>query len=577
MLASLLLTATFPAELTLTYERSNFLRTGRYDETVTFSRALARRSPNVRVVQYGVSPAGRPMIAIHISSARTFDPAARKKANRPLIFVQNGIHSGEIEGKDASLLLARDMVLSKKHPALYRDLDWLIVPVYSLDAHERFGPFNRINQNGPEEMGWRATDENYNLNRDWVKADGGETQAQLRLLNRFQPDLTFDNHTTNGADYQYVLTLGLPTSPIVDDALAQWNQRWYNLVSVQTERDGFPTAPYFSLADRLDPTKGISISEYGPRFSHGYMAMRNRPSLLVETHMLKAYRPRVESTYSVMVRTAELVQRERRTFLAMIQDLDARNRNLAGKPLVLESELTDQRDPFRLRGYEVQLVDSASIGGRIPRWDRTRPRTFESTLRQTFRPRTTVTLPAAYVVGPGQQEIRQRLDWHGIRYQVLRTAESGPAEETRFSGVTFATRPFEGRFAPRFTKTTRTVPITFPPYSLVVPVNGNNGRLLAHLLEADSPDSFLRWGMLNTIFESKEYAEDYALGPIADRLLRENPALRSAFEERLRDPEFAGSPAARRQWLYENSPYFDQALNRYPVWRVAAGAIPSVP
>ncbi len=191
-----------PQDWTLVYERSGFLRTGRYEEAVTFCRRLDLASPFAKMVRFGKSPEGREMVALFISKEGKFDPKSWRTSKKPLVFVQNGIHSGEIEGKDASLMLARALLVEGKESKILDGANLLIVPVFSVDAHERFGPYNRVNQNGPVEMGWRATAQNLNLNRDYMKADAPEMRNLLGLLHRFKPDFFFDNHTTDGADWQ---------------------------------------------------------------------------------------------------------------------------------------------------------------------------------------------------------------------------------------------------------------------------------------------------------------------------------------------------------------------------------------
>ena len=229
---------------TLHYERSNFLETGRYEEAVSYCRRLAKASPYARVIEYGTSPQGRKMVALLVSRDKAFDAAKMRASKKPLIFIQNGIHSGEIEGKDATLMLARDMLITGKEKALYEGANLVIVPIFNVDGHERFSPYNRINQNGPREMGWRGTAQNVNLNRDWMKADTTEMQAQVRLVQRFRPDFLFDNHTTDGSDHPYVLTLGIPMSGALSPALRTWQRNYYNNLKIRTDADGFLTSPY---------------------------------------------------------------------------------------------------------------------------------------------------------------------------------------------------------------------------------------------------------------------------------------------------------------------------------------------
>jgi hypothetical protein len=547
------------------YERSGFLETGRYAEAVDYVRRLDLASEYARVIDYGSSPEGRRMVALVVSKDRQFTPEALRASKKPLIFVQNGIHSGEIEGKDASLILAREMLITGKERHLLDGANWVIVPIFSVDAHERFSAYNRINQAGPREMGWRATAQNYNLNRDWIKADAPEMRNQVGLVNRFMPDFLFDNHTTNGADHQYVLTLSVPMGPELPKPIADWQREMYTQVKRRTETDGFLTAPYFSMADRLDPTKGISITSYGPRFSHGYWSALNRPSVLVETHVLKPYKQRVDATYSLMKRTVEKCIADAPQLKAMIAAAD-RSAEQGQPHAVLTSRTGPERTPFTFRGWQAAAYTSEVTGGRIAGWDRSKPIVVDTFIRETFHPDFVVSdPPEAYAVPPAWTEVIDRLRVHGIQMRRLREPLTDNFASASFSEVKFSVAPFEGRFQPSFQMRRISERRTLPVGTVIVPIRQARGKLAMHLLEPSAPDSLLNWGLFNTIFESKEYAEDYAMEPVAKKMLADSPTLRKEYEERLKDDSFANNPRARLQFFYERSPYFDQRLNKYPV------------
>lgn len=551
----------------LHYERSGHLETGRYAEAVEFCRRLDRASDQARLIEFGKSPQGRPMVALHLSKGA---------GKRPVVLVINGIHSGEIEGKDASLILAREILVTKKEAALLDGADLLIVPVFSVDAHERFGPYHRINQNGPKEMGWRATAQNLNLNRDFTKADAPEMRAMIRLVNRWRPDFAFDNHTTDGADYRYVLTYGVPTGPTTDPEVAAWSKRMIADVMPRVEADGFLTAPYFNMADRSDPAKGISVSDYSPRYSTGYFAALNRPSMLVETHMLKPYRPRVESTYSVMKHVIEFIGRTSKDLRAAVDGAD--RRAAAAKPgdeVVLESRPKAQGTPFVFKGFEYRPTRSEVSGAEVAGWSRT-PIDVATTYRGEFEATTTVKAPAGYLVPQEWGDVVERLRLHGVEMRPLPRADRFKAEAFRADEVRFPPRPFEGRFQPTVRGAWTAETCTAAKGDLFVPVSQARSRLVLHLLEPSGPDSFLAWGFFNAMFEQKEYAEDYAMEPYARRMLDQSPELRKEFIERLKDEAFAKSPSERLDFFYRRSPFWDLMLNRYPVLRLgpeAAGAL----
>ncbi|MGV3617056.1 MAG: M14 family metallopeptidase [Fimbriimonas sp.] len=553
----------------LHYERSQFLETGRYEEAVAYCRRLAKASPYAKVVEYGTSPQGRKMIALLVSRDREFDPTKMRASKKPLVFIQNGIHSGEIEGKDATLMLAREMLVTGKDKALLEGANFVIVPIYSVDAHERFSPYNRINQNGPREMGWRATAQNYNLNRDWIKADAPETRAQVRLVQRYRPDFLFDNHTTDGSDHPYVLTLGVPSSASLPDTTSAWQRRYFEAVRNRTDRDGFFTSPYFSFIDTADPAKGITVDDYTPRYSNGYWGLMNRPSVLVETHVLKPYRQRVEGTLSLMRHTIAYCIGDAKNLKAMNAAADASE--AVGQPKgVLSVRRTNDNHPFTLKTHPY-IPYRSEVGGTIPKWDRSKIVEVPTKVFDTYAPAVSVTPPAAYAIPPEWTDVIDRIELHGLRTKRLKAPLSGSFATFKFEEITFGTSPFEGRFQPRFRAVPSTEDRTLPPGTVIVSTRQVGSNLLVHLLEPEAPDSLMRWGFFNNVFEQKEYYETYAMEPVAVEMLRTNPQLKAEYDEKLRtDARFAAEGGLRLRWLFERSPYYDPKLNRYPVVRLTA-------
>jgi hypothetical protein len=551
------------------YERSGTLDTGSYSEAVEYCRRLAAASPFAKVIPFGTSPQGRPMIALVLSSERAFTPVAARRSRKPLVIINNGIHSGEIEGKDADLLLARDILITKTRASLLDNVNILIIPIFSVDAHERFSPYNRINQNGPRAMGWRATATNLNLNRDFMKADAGEMEAMLRLLHTWKPDFFFDNHTTDGADWQYTMQLAVPQAQTLAAPLVAWSQQMLATTLPQVESDGFLTAPYFDDVDYNNLSLGMSVSDFSPRYSTGYLAAMNRPSMLVETHMLKPYKQRVEATYSINRRVIETVGATAPALKAANRAADlAETRIKPGDEVVLEAQTTATTRPFTFRGLAYRPYRSDISGALTPAWTREAVDTATA-LRDQFAPSVTVAAPAAYAIPPQWKEIIARLELHGLQFSRLQQPMTGKYETYRFDEVTFPREPFESRFQPRYKAVKITEERILPIGTVVVPVAQVGAKLLLQLLEPDAPDSLVHWGLFNAIFEQKEYFENYAMDPIAQNMISADPKLKAEFEERLKDPKFAANPRARLEFFYERSPYFDRSLNKYPIVRLS--------
>ena len=299
--------------LTLTVEKTNYVSTGRYEEALAFCEALAELSPMAQVVNIGRSPQGRRMVALVVSENPGAVMVGENRGEKPLVFVQNGIHPGEIEGKDATLMLVRQLLglgKAKDYPDYSADIlekvDLVIIPVFSVDGHERMSPYNRINQNGPDEMGWRVTAQNLNLNRDYAKADAPEMRNLLELINGLKPDFLIDNHTTDGGDWQYVVMHDVPKYPNMHPSSSwEWSDAYEKAVMPMVDDAGYLTAPYFGGISQTATEPVIRTGFFGPRYSTGYMGLRNVPSLLVETHVLKEYKPRLLATAELNYRTWE--------------------------------------------------------------------------------------------------------------------------------------------------------------------------------------------------------------------------------------------------------------------------------
>jgi murein tripeptide amidase MpaA len=564
-----------PDEWLTLAERTGFRKTPRYEETMAYCRRLAEASPWVEYRSIGVSPEGRDMPVLIVSSNGAFDAQRAHGDGKVVVFIQNCIHAGEVEGKDASLMLVRDMVITKTRAPLLDCVNLIVLPIFSVDGHERFGPYNRINQNGPEEMGWRTTSRNLNLNRDYLKADAVEMRHWLKLWNEWRPDVHFDNHTTDGGDWQYDLTFASDIHATADPRLAGWlKEVLYPAIIPALEADGHVPSTYFGLKDWMDPAKGLQSGGMSPRFSTGYVSLRNRPSILVETHMLKDYRTRVIATYNIMLHTLELLNRSTEPMLSAIREAD-RAAAALGDPandertVVLSVKSSEETVPVTFRGFASRNELSEVSGSVRVVYDSTMPIDIETTFQGATEPEKSVAAPLAYIVPPQWTEAIEVAGLHGLKVQRLMQSTTMEVESYRFNDVKFAERPFEGRFAVNY----RAEPVTesrrFIAGSAVIPLNQPDSRVAMHLFEPEAPDSLVSWGFFSAIFEQKEYGEHYVLEELARKMLASDAELKAEFERRLReDREFAGNRWARLQFFYKRSPYWDGRKDVYPVGRI---------
>jgi len=559
-------------------EAAKFRTTPSYADTLAYLKRLEQAAPGVIHLQtFGTTPEGRPMTVAIASGDGTFDPAAARKAGKPVVLVQAGIHPGEIEGKDAGLILLRDIAITHKYPHLLDHLVLVYIPVFSVDGHENSTPYNRINQNGPASMGFRGQSQYLNLNRDYIKADTPEMLAWLKLWQTWLPDFLIDVHTTDGADYQYDLTWYTEDPHKLDPAISAWqHDAIVNHAMPAYEKRGHLASIYLEFKDDRDPRKGIENFGSGPRFSTGYAALQNRPALLIETHMLKTYENRVQATVDLVELMLEQINRHPAALLAATAKADA---DVVARTHDVQAivPLTFKPDPtptlFELKGYAFTLTHSDISNSDWIQYDPSKPKTYAIENWNGLLPDLSITPPAAYAIPAQWTAIIDKLDAHGIRYQRLDHAATIHAEGYQLADPTWASQSFESHLMLRhFTLHTDSADVTLPAGSIIVPMDQREANVAINLLEPQAPDSLLHWGFLNAIFETKEYGEPRVLEKLARDMLAKDPALKAKFEKKLHDdPAFAADTEARLEFFFERSPWYAvQHVGDYPVLRLDA-------
>jgi hypothetical protein len=553
-------------------ELTAFRSTPSYDETLAFIRRLEKTSSRLKLDFFGKSAEGRPMPVVVVSKEKAFSPAVPGSARNPVVLVVNGIHSGEIDGKDACLMLLRDLALGNR-PELLDALTLLVVPIYNVDGHERVSRFNRPNQDGPVEgMGFRTTTAGLDLNRDFLKADAPETRALLSLANAWEPDLFVDDHVTDGSDFQATLTTSWGIDVATPAPILAWMQKVVPAALAAVEAGGIKTAPYVEWADPKDPSKGIDLGTASPRYSTGYFPLRHVPSILVETHSIKPYHQRVRANELFLEALLGETSRNARGLLeARAQSRAAERTAAPGSTVVLDSE-TDFTRPevVDFPGFEWRREVSPVSGQEVVRYDPSKPVTTKVPVFSRARPTVTVARPAAYVVPAGWPAIEERLRAHGIPFRRLDKALVAEVETFRAKSPKFAAAPYQGRTRVQAAVASRKETRTLPAGSLYVPLDNEMARITIHLLEPSAPDSLFQWGEFSAIFEQKEYIDSRVLDPIAVDMLARDPKLKADWEERLKDPAFASSRERRVRFFYERTPYWDETMGLVPVYRLAA-------
>lgn len=556
------------------FEASGGTRTPRYAETIAYCKRLAIASPWVHYTSFGTSPQGRDLPLVILSRDRAFDPASAARTGKAIILVQSCIHAGEPDGKDASLMLMRDIAVTKTRSRLLDHAILLFVPIFNVDGHERFGPYNRINQNGPEEAGWRVNAQNLNLNRDFMKADTPEMRAMLRLFSAWLPDLFVDCHVTDGMDFQYDVTYGVEYAANVERVLAGWlTQTLIPGMLPHVEASGHKIFYYVSAREDNDLSKGLVGDAASPRFSTGYAAVQNRPSLFIETHMLKPYKMRVEATYAVLEGIIQTVngsyaELKRVAKAADEQTIEAGKSYNPAKALPLKLKVGDNYVMKDFLGIRSKTEPSAISGGMKTVYTgepikTTIPYYEEMVVTDS------VSIPLAYLIPDEWTSVTDVIHAHGIRMDTLARDVSVEVESYRFTDASWRSRPYEGRHPASYKVETLRERRTYHAGSLVVPMDQRAAKVAMHLLEPAGPDALVSWGFFDAIFEQKEYAEEYVMERVGAEMLERSPSLRKEFNDKIRsDSAFAASPNARLSWLYRRSAWGDPLLNMYPVGRV---------
>ena len=569
-------------------EQSGYRTTPDYAATMAYlQRIAAARPQQVRIEPFGKTGEGRDLDIVIVSKDGVFDPAALHAARRPILLVQNSIHAGEMDGKDSCLALLRDMVITGKQAALLDRAVFLFIPMYNADGHERRSRYNRINQNGPEEMGWRGNGTNINLNRDYLKADAPETRAFMAMYHHWLPDFFVDDHVTDGADFQYDVTYTIDDGPNVYPEMARWlDASVIPDLQQQVDAAGHLASPtYIFLVDDSKPAKGLAFNNDPPRFSTGYNILENRPGMLVEMHMLKDYRTRVTGNYELLRALLRVMNREADTLLALNAAADHAAEQLGAHPLgnvayPLATDWAGQTTPFLFRGYKYTRELSAVSGAM---WVQYSHELWNATLPLQAGARATVSAvpPAAYIIPAPWTHVIDVLAAHQVEIHRTTAAWTGSVETYRCSGGNWQQPPFEGHhpmFAgegnkgrpgepPQCTSVTETV--TYPSNSAVVELNQRLSHVAMAWLEPLAPDSAMAWNAFDPIFEQREYGEPYVVEKLARDMMAKDPKLKAEFERRVEsDPRFAANPAARLAFFYDHSSWLDPQLGLYPVGRL---------
>lgn len=545
------------------------------DSTATWEQAIARyeeldrRHAGAELFTIGEDDDGSPIHLFVIADGSYPDPDSLRAAGKNILWITNGIHPGEPDGIDASLLLAQALLESDQLMGLAARTAVCIVPVYNVSgARTRRYP-SRPDQNGPLAHGIRANARNLDLNREFVKMDASNTRAMVAALDRWDPDVYFETHVSDGADHRYVMELLSTQDDKLDPDLAAFvNGTLVPELYSWMERKGVPMCPYFETLNDV-PDSGLVEFNDGPRYSTGYNALFDRIGILAESHMLKPYADRVNATFQLMLASLAAMDRHA-TELARVRR-EAKARTAAAVSFGTNWRLDRSRvDRLAFKGYAFSYVPSAVSGLPRLRYDRTRPRDLVVPWYGTYRPSLTIAKPKGYIVPRAWKEVIDRLQANGVQGITLGNDTALQAEVYRISDMRTSPSAYEGHYLHHEVQVTAGLEqVQVRAGDVFVPMGTENDRFVIEVLEPACSDSYFAWGFFDEVMQQKEGFNAYVFEDIAAALLENDAALRSALDrERARDPEFAADAWAQLHFIFQRSPWAEHAYRRYPVVRV---------
>jgi len=548
------------------FELSGKKETTTYTAAITYYQNLVKGCPEAKLLSYGSTDFGKPLHLLVLSKDKVFDPIAIRKSNKRILLINNGIHPGEPEGIDASMMLARDLIKENKIP---KDVVIAIIPLYNIDGSFNRTGTSRANQNGPVAYGFRGNGKNLDLNRDFIKTDSKNSAAFQLIFNTWQPEIFVDTHTSNGADYQYVMTL-IPTQKdklngILSNYLTQTLvPGLYNRMAQQ----GYPMVPYVNSIGET-PESGITGFIESPRYSTGYTTLHNTIGFMPETHMLKSYDLRVDATYKLLLAYVDIVARDARIIGENKQKADAFVAAQQEFPLDWKLNKSEVNE-LQFKGFEAgQKPSEVSSADRLY-YDRSKPYTKTIKEWNKFEPAITVQKPLAYIIPKAWDRVINLLKLNGVKLKEIKADQKIEVESYYIGEFKTSTRPYEGHYLHSAVKLSPVKQnLQYYAGDFVVYVNQPGNRYIVETLEPQAIDSYFNWNFFDSILDMKEHYSAYVFEDTAAELLKKNPELKAKLEaKRALDADFAKNGPAQLDFVYKNSDYYEKTHNRYPVARL---------
>ena len=558
-------TKTTDFDFTTTFETSNGTQTPEYSEVISYYEQLAKAYPEINMQAIGETDSGNPLHIVTLNPDKSFDFSEIRKSKR-ILMVNNGIHPGESDGIDATMMLFRDIVQGKID--MPRNTVLVAIPIYNIGGSLNRNTGTRANQNGPEEYGFRGNARNFDLNRDFIKSDTKNARAFAQIYHLVQPDVFIDNHVSNGADYQYTLTHLFTQHNKLGGELGNYLHTVMHpkLERKLTEKD-WDITPYVNVFNST-PEKGFSQFMDSPRYSTGYTTLFNTLGMMLETHMLKPYKLRVEGTYELMKSMIEITEEQNEVIASLRKDAWKSYKEKGNYPISWVVDTT-QYSILNFKGFEGSFVPSEVTGAMRLKYDRTKPFTKEVNYQNYFKATQEITIPEAYIIPQGWHNVIELLKLNKIEMTQFEADTTIAVESYRIDDYKTRTNVYEGHYPHYNTRvSTETRSVKFYKGDYLVSTNQNGIRYLIETLEPQAPDSFFSWNFFDTILQQKEGFSPYVFEDTAKQLLENDANLKVEFEaKKTSDERFKANWYGQLNWIFEHSNHYEKAYLQYPVYR----------
>jgi hypothetical protein len=514
----------------------------------------------------GETDAGYPLHLTFISSDGTFDPLKWHQLKKVVILINNGIHPGEPDGIDATMMLARDIV--NKKIVLPQNVALAIIPVYNIGGALNRNSTTRVNQNGPVEYGFRGNSQNLDLNRDFTKNDSKEARSFAEIFHFLDPDIFIDNHVSDGADYQHTMTLITTQYDKLGNLGTYLRKEFEPLLFSSMQKKGWEMIPYMNF-EFMNADRGMAMFNETPRYSTGYAALFNTMGFMPETHMLKDYTSRVNSTYDLMrvfIETAALQANKIKSERQL-----AKHTALVKKIFALSWKAdTSSFTKFAFKGYTQKFTTSTATGLQKMYYDKSAPYTDSIKFFNGYIPADSVKKPKAYIIPRGWHEVIDRLKLNRAKLQILEADTTLQVTGYRIESYKSFLNPYEKHHKNYAVKVSSSIiNKKFQKGDYRVELDQPANRYLIEMLEPAGDDSFFAWNFFDGILQQKEGYSDYRWEDLAAAELMNNPSLQKKLDDKKAgDKKFAADAAAILDFIHKNSKYYEAAHMAYPVYRV---------